>query len=320
MAGKRKFLFLIIAYAIIILLSPDYIFSAVGGYSTQFELPIKCTLGRDCFIMHYIDLDPGDAEIDYGCGRQTYNKHDGIDFGISDIEVMNRGIPVIASAGGVVMKVRDGVVDRLVQDQKQKDNVKKVECGNGLIVDHGNGWQSQYCHMRNHSITVKKGDQVEKGTVLGMVGASGLASFPHVHFTVRYQGKVVDPFIGITTASGCKVERHPIWDKTPDYVPTGLIRAGFAPKPPSQTQLWQGEFTSKKSKLSDMHAIIFWVHLYGVLRGDKEHFTLIAPDNRVMIDNEKLLKKNYRSWFSYSGKKTRRKNEYPRAFGVVFIN
>jgi len=90
---------------------------------------------------------------------------------------------------------------------------------------------------------------------------------------------------------------------TMDYVPTGLIRAGFAPKGPTQTELWQGEYSSTKDVSSDMPALIFWVHLFGVLQGDRERFTLIAPDKRVLIDTEKSLTKNNKSWVSYIGKR-----------------
>lgn len=103
MVRKNNYLCRIIAFSMIILLSPAYGLSQVGDSAPKFELLIKCTLESDCFIMHYVDLDSGEAEVDYGCGRQTYNKHDGTDFGISDIEAMKRGIPVLAAAEGVVI-------------------------------------------------------------------------------------------------------------------------------------------------------------------------------------------------------------------------
>jgi murein DD-endopeptidase len=277
-----------------------------------FALPIKCTLGNDCYIMHYVDLNPSDKEVDFGCGRQTYRGHDGTDFGIPDMEAMRRGVPVLAASGGIVLRVRDNVPDRMIADPAQRSDVNNVECGNGLVIDHGHGWQTQYCHLRNGSIAVKPGNRVYKGTVLGMVGSSGLASFPHVHFTVRYQGKVVDPFVGITNLAGCNVPRYPLWEQSPDYVPTGLIRAGFAPKRPAQTELWQGKYSSGKADLKTLPALVFWVHLFGVLEGDSEHFALTAPDKRVVIDTEKPLTKNYKSWVSCVGKRNAIDHQLPR--------
>ena len=299
----HKHLFYAVTVALLVIIHPLFVYGAEIAASQKFALPIKCTLGNDCYIMHYVDLDPGNDEVDFGCGRQTYNKHDGTDFGISDLEAMKRGVDVLAAAGGIVLRTRDGIADRLIVDQTQRTEVDNHECGNGVVIDHGNGWQTQYCHLQNGTVAVKKGSKVEKGAVLGMVGSSGLASFPHVHFTVRYQGKIVDPFVGITSVSGCKAARHPIWEKSPDYLPTGLIRAGFAPKPPGQIELWQGKFIATKSKLSDLPVLVFWVHLFGVLQGDKEYFTLMAPDKRVIIDTEKTLTKNSRSWVSYTGKR-----------------
>ena len=291
-----------IAFATFSIISTPSNGSADISNSPVFSLPIKCNLGVDCYIMHYVDLDPGREPVDFGCGRQTYSNHNGTDFGVADLESMKRGVPVLAAASGVVLRVRDGVDDRIIE-QTEQSSVDNIECGNGIVMDHGNGWQTQYCHLRKGSVTVKQRIKIDKGTVLGMVGASGLASFPHVHFTVRHLGKVIDPFVGETNVSGCNVPHHPLWRKSPDYVPTGIIRAGFSSKPPDQAALWRGEFADTKAHSTKLAALIFWVHIFGVLKDDKEHFTLIAPDKRVIIDTEKPLKKSSKSWVSYTGKR-----------------
>ena len=272
----------------------------------SFALPIKCDLGKDCFIMHYVDDEPSPEAVDFNCGRQTYDGHDGIDFGISDLQIMNTGVPVVAAAAGTVLRVRDGVADKLVADQTDKEQVAGQECGNGMVIDHGNGWETQYCHLKQNSVKVKPNTKVEPGTVLGMVGASGLASFPHVHFTVRYQGEVIDPFVGEgITEAGCKInknEQNSLWQQSLNYVPTGLIRSGFSTKPPEQSELWQGEYQDSQLAI-DSPALIFWVHTYGVLKGDLEKWKLIAPDGEVVINQENNLDKPYRSWVSYVGKR-----------------
>lgn len=294
--------FVFVAALIFTVICTSFVQSAERSEPPVLALPIQCNLGIDCYIMHYVDLDPDHEAVDFGCGRQTYHNHDGTDFGIVDLESMNRGVPVLAAASGIVLRVRDGVVDRMIADQTQRADIENIGCGNGVVIDHGNGWQTQYCHLRNGSITVQKGNKADKGMVLGMVGSSGLASFAHVHFAVRYLGKVVDPFVGITNVPGCHVSRHPLWEQSPGYVPTGLIRAGFAPKPPTQTELWQGRFGVTKADLSSLPSLVFWVHVFGVLQGDKEHFTLIAPNERIMVDNEKAMMKHNKTWVSYVGK------------------
>ena len=264
-------------------------------------MPIECNLQKDCFIMHYVDRDPSSGSIDFGCGRQTYDGHKGTDFAIADLEVMRKGVPVLAAAAGTVLRVRDGISDVLVDTVAEKQAVAGKECGNGVVIAHDDGWETQYCHLRNESIVVKPGTKVEQGTVLGMVGTSGLASFPHVHLQVRHQDTVIDPFGGVSNSSGCDInKKQSLWQESLAYTPTGLIRAGFSQEPPTQTQLWSGSY--QDTQLSDnIPAILFWVHAYGVLQGDVEKWQLISPRGELVIDRNNTLDKSYRSWVSYSG-------------------
>jgi hypothetical protein len=64
--------------------------------------------------------------------------------------------------------------------------------GGGLIVtiDHG-GSQTLYAHLS--AVAVRVGQQVARGTTIGLVGATGMATGPHLHFMVWVNGKPVDP-------------------------------------------------------------------------------------------------------------------------------
>ncbi|MBI4475359.1 MAG: peptidoglycan DD-metalloendopeptidase family protein [Acidobacteria bacterium] len=64
--------------------------------------------------------------------------------------------------------------------------------GNTVIVDHGIGVLSLYAHLSR--IDVKKGDIVEQGQIVGLAGATGRVTGPHLHWGVRIQGARVDPF------------------------------------------------------------------------------------------------------------------------------
>ncbi|MEM9275713.1 MAG: M23 family metallopeptidase [Cyanobacteria bacterium P01_F01_bin.143] len=268
----------------------------------NFALPVDCNLDQDCFIMHYVDRDPSPKAVDFGCGRQTYDGHKGTDFGISDLEIMNFGVPVLAAAGGTVLRTRDGLADVLVDNPSKKQAVANIECGNGLVIDHGNGWETQYCHLRRDSIVVEPNTQVKQGAILGMVGTSGLSSFPHLHISFRKDGDIIDPFVGINSNTSCNQPLNSLWSESLDYTPTGLIRAGFAPKAPTQTELWSGLY--KDSQLSaDIPILVFWVHAYGVLQGDVERWKLIAPNGDVVYDQDGVLERSYRSWLAYTGKR-----------------
>lgn len=64
---------------------------------------------------------------------------------------------------------------------------------NGLFVvlDHGGAIQSMYFHL--DKILVQQGDQVSKGRSVGLMGATGRATGPHLHFGIRINGARIDP-------------------------------------------------------------------------------------------------------------------------------
>ncbi|QIZ72260.1 M23 family metallopeptidase [Oxynema aestuarii] len=268
----------------------------------RFAQPIDCTLGEDCFILLYPDRDPGPQAVDFGCGRQTYDGHKGTDFGIADEVTMAQGVNVLAAAPGTVLRARDGVGDRRITDPEQREQVEGIECGNGLVIDHGGGWETQYCHLRQGSLAVESGTEVKTGTILGQVGTSGAASFPHVHLSVRYNGEVVDPFVGPNAGSGCQVDREPIWAESWEYTPTGPIRAGFSTQGPTMDDLWDGKFRETTFS-EEIPALLFWVQTYGVLAGDVGHFKLTGPDGKVYAEHEQAIEQPSKTWMGYVGKR-----------------
>jgi murein DD-endopeptidase MepM/ murein hydrolase activator NlpD len=59
------------------------------------------------------------------------------------------------------------------------------------MIDHGNGVRSLYGHMSK--VDVRAGQQVEKGTILGLTGSTGRSTGPHLHYELRVAGKAVNP-------------------------------------------------------------------------------------------------------------------------------
>ena len=117
---------------------------------------------------------PRDSRITsgFGGGREfngtITSRHMGTDFAGA------MGAPVRAANRGVVR-----IVDRFYYG------------GNVVYLDHGGGLTSAYLHLSRQLVAV--GDTVERGQVIGRVGATGRVTGPHLHMIVRYGGITVDP-------------------------------------------------------------------------------------------------------------------------------
>ena len=66
----------------------------------KLTLPIDCSLGKDCFIQNYVDMDPGGDAKDFTCGPLAYNNHQGTDFRLRNREALKRPYSALATAPG----------------------------------------------------------------------------------------------------------------------------------------------------------------------------------------------------------------------------
>lgn len=120
------------------------------------------------------------------------------DFGliryVNDIENgRHSGLDIAAPSGTPVAAINDGRVV-LVQ--------KLYQTGLTVIVYHGLDVYSTYGHLS--AFKVKEGDLVTKGSVIGLVGATGLATGPHLHLTLRVGDVCVDPYLFL--------DKNPGWE------------------------------------------------------------------------------------------------------------
>jgi murein DD-endopeptidase MepM/ murein hydrolase activator NlpD len=99
---------------------------------------------------------------------KRYRKHPGVDFAAKP------GTPIYAAADGIV-------------------NLAKYNGGYGncVFLDHRYGFETRYGHMRQ--ILVRHGQRVKRGDKIGLIGQTGIATAPHLHFEVHYNGKEVNP-------------------------------------------------------------------------------------------------------------------------------
>jgi murein DD-endopeptidase MepM/ murein hydrolase activator NlpD len=100
--------------------------------------------------------------------QEVQSRHLGLDYGVP------AGTPVHAVNRGTVILARPLYFE-----------------GSCVVIDHGQGLFSLYLHLSDFS--VKEGDQIETGQLIGLSGGSGRATGPHLHLAIRWQSVYLNP-------------------------------------------------------------------------------------------------------------------------------
>lgn len=87
---------------------------------------------------------------------------------------MPEGTPIIAARSGVVVKIENSQIGR-----------GNDASGNFVRVQHDDGTQGVYLHLKQGSVSVRAGQRVAVGSALGLSGNTGNSSGPHLHFVVQ---------------------------------------------------------------------------------------------------------------------------------------
>ncbi|WP_080057716.1 urea transporter [Spirosoma aerolatum] len=110
--------------------------------------------------------------------------------GLTPDDYYSYNMPVVAPASGYVVAIVDGIEDNPIGNMNIKEN-----WGNAIVIKHADYLYSKIAHLKKDSFTVRLGDYVRKGDVLGALGNSGRSPEPHIHVQVQATPDVGAPTI-----------------------------------------------------------------------------------------------------------------------------
>ncbi len=110
--------------------------------------------------------------------------HAGTDYGYPD------GTPIYASESGKVLFA----VNDCNSSWSNKGVLTTKDYGNFVKIQHGENYQTLYCHLKKDSLLVKVGDTVEKGQKIAEINSTGNSTGNHLHWEVRFGEICTDPY------------------------------------------------------------------------------------------------------------------------------
>ncbi|MBS0350826.1 MAG: M23 family metallopeptidase [Proteobacteria bacterium] len=140
---------------------------------TSYYTPNGKSLLTSAFLkapLHYTRISDGYTLHRWHPILHLYRPHYGIDFAAP------AGTPIHAIASGQVRFAGWG-----------------GGYGNAIVIKHNSRYQSLYAHLSHFAATVKPGQHVHQGDIIGYVGSTGLATGPHLHFGIYQYGKPINP-------------------------------------------------------------------------------------------------------------------------------
>ncbi|MDG2201728.1 MAG: peptidoglycan DD-metalloendopeptidase family protein [Phycisphaerales bacterium] len=239
------------------------------GTCRPFEFwPTGGILHRDLFTSNYVDLDGSAAVQAFECTDFSYDGHKGNDTIVRSFSEQIAGVPIFAVADGVVLDANDGEDDQ--------NTTWAGQAANYVVLEHPCGRVTKYWHLRKNSVEVATGDSVVKGEQIGLMGSSGISTWPHLHFQVEEDGTHVEPYMGACGPANSMWEDQPgvnynnyISDAA--FCVEDLATAPNLPWPQPRT----GHFSA------DDETIYIWMLVHNLPANSTRDWTFIKPDGSI---------------------------------------
>lgn len=254
-------------------------------------------------ISNHVDHNPNfpNALQDYNCGTKTYDtaagyNHKGIDiftwpFPLHQMD--NNQAVAVAAADGIIILKSDGNYDRSCNFNNNT--------WNAVYIQHADGSQSWYGHLKNGSLTTKAiGDVVLAGEYLGVVGSSGNSTGPHLHFEVyNNSSALVDTYTGPCNAWSTATDtwwqnQKPYWDPKINAVLSHSAVPQFNMCPTSETPNISNSFSTGSN-------VVLAIYLADQLANSSVNLVLRRPNNSIQASwNFPLANRLTASWWFWT--------------------
>ena len=227
---------------------------------------------QDLYFANFVDLDPGPSTLDWSCGTQTYDGHTGEDSIIRSFQEKRIGVPVFAAVDGIVIEVSD-----LLPDEHVERTMTPVD-NHVILSSLGRHVRTIYGHLRK-GVLVRQGQRIVAGQQLGWTASSGHSSWPHLHFTIKLDLTVYEPFAGPCRAGKSYWRSQPALPSAPYVRDFTFSRKPFGGRrdPPWDEAVRTGTFAP------GVRDVYFRAEL-AFFDGGPLQVTFTRPDGSVALD------------------------------------
>tara|TARA_B100001059_G_scaffold221999_1_gene245533 strand:- start:4178 stop:5800 length:1623 start_codon:yes stop_codon:yes gene_type:complete len=240
-----------------------------AGVCEPFEFwPTGGILHRDLYTSNYVDLDTSSGILAFECTANSYDGHRGNDTIVRSFSEQIAGVPIFAVDDGIVVNANDGEADQNTEWDGQTANF--------VVLEHPCGRVTKYWHLRRNSVVVSIGDEVVKGQQIGLMGSSGVSTWPHLHFQVEEGGTHVEPYMGDCGPANSMWESQPGVNYN-NYVSDAafcledLDTVANLPWPQPRT----GHFSVDDVEIN------LWTLVHNLPANSSRDWTFIAPDGSI---------------------------------------
>jgi len=151
------------------------------------------------------------------------------------------------------------------------------------------------------SIAVTQGQNVQAGARLGVIGLSGRTEFPHLHFTLRHNCTVIDPF-NQSAQGRCGLGTAQLWHPALPAPTANVMAAGFSDAMPDYDAIRAGRAHLPMATRT-ASALVVWGFAHSGQIGDRMEFEITGPNGALLHENRVTLERAQAQFFRASGRR-----------------